>query len=127
MTIGDNKNDRVEEAVEQMVALIKRFIASSMNNDQYGKAFECLVALREVCVIDDEAVPFNNLAKELKKNNDFFALMQAAKCSLITKDESPFSSFVEQSEANDFLTSKLPSMLPAGKTAPKDKIFDDIE
>ena len=75
MTIGDNKNDRVEEAVEQMVALIKRFIASSMNNDQYGKAFECLVALREVCVIDDEAVPFNNLAKELKKNNDFFALM----------------------------------------------------
>jgi hypothetical protein len=33
MTLGDNKNDRVEEAVEQMVALIKRFIASSLNND----------------------------------------------------------------------------------------------
>jgi len=33
MTLLDNKNDRVEEAVEQMVALIKRFIASSMNND----------------------------------------------------------------------------------------------
>lgn len=53
------------------------------------------MALREVCVIDDEAVPFNNLAKELKKNSDFFALMKAANCSLITKDESKLSSTVE--------------------------------
>lgn len=44
--------------------------------------------MREVCIRDDEVFAFNKLAKELKKNSQFFALMQAAKCTLITKEES---------------------------------------
>ena len=72
-----------------MEKMIKRFIDASMNNnDLYEKALQCLQAMREVCIRDDEVFAFNKLARELKKNSQFFALMQAAKCTLITKDES---------------------------------------
>ena len=88
--MADERNeDRVVEANKQMEKLIKRYIDSSMNNnDLYGKAFECLLAMREVCLRDDEVFAFNRLAMELKQNSEFFALMQAAKCTLITKEES---------------------------------------
>ena len=44
--------------------------------------------MREVCVKEDEAFAFNRLLRELKKNNEFFAFMQAAKITLITNQES---------------------------------------
>lgn len=66
--------------------------------------------MREGSVKEDEAESFNNLAKQLKTNPDFFKRMQESKCGLITKHESKLSSHVEQSEANDFLT-QAPTML----------------
>ena len=89
----DKHNDTVEEANLQMEKIIKRFIASSMNNnDLYGKALDCLLVMREISIINDEVFGFNKLARELKKNGEFFALMQAAKCTLITKQESELGS-----------------------------------
>ena len=126
--MADERNeDRVVEANKQMEKLIKRYIDSSMNNnDLYGKAFECLLAMREVCLRDDEVFAFNRLAMELKKNSEFFALMQAAKCTLITKEESALGNgAVDQKEANDFLTQKAPSMLPTSRK-PNEKM-DDID
>ncbi len=40
--------------------------------------------MREVCIRDDEVFAFNRLLRELKKNNEFFVFMQAAKLTLIT-------------------------------------------
>ena len=78
-----------------MEKMIKRFIDSSMNGDLYDKALECLIAMREGCVKEDEAESFNTLAQVLKRNPDFFVKMQQAKCSLITKIESALSSNVD--------------------------------
>ena len=91
----DRKEDLVKTALEQMEKMIKRFIDSSMNGDLFDKAVECLQAMREGSIKEDEAESFNNLAKQLKRNPDFFKKMQESKCGLITKHESKLSSHVE--------------------------------
>jgi ATP-dependent DNA helicase 2 subunit 2 len=74
--IEERHKDRTIEAILQMSKLILRYISTSMNNnDLYGKAFECLMAMRLACVDNDEAGLFNDLARQLKRNSDFFALM----------------------------------------------------
>ena len=64
--ITDRKEDLVLTALEQMEKMIKRFIDSSMNGDLFDKAIECLKAMREGSIKEDEAETFNNLAKQLK-------------------------------------------------------------
>ena len=53
--ISDRKVDRVSDAITQMQNLIERFVKNSLKGDLYQKAIECLQALRESCIKEDEA------------------------------------------------------------------------
>ena len=57
--ITDRKQDLVAPAIEQMEKMIRRLIASSMNGDLFDKAMDCMLAMREGCVDEDEAESFN--------------------------------------------------------------------
>lgn len=71
--ITDRKQDLVSTALDQMDKMIRRFIDTSMSGDLFDKAVECMQAMREGCVDEDEAESFNTLAKQLKaKHPDFF-------------------------------------------------------
>jgi len=47
--------------------MIERFVTNSLNGDLYQKAIECLKALRETCVKEDEGAAFNKYMEKLKK------------------------------------------------------------
>jgi hypothetical protein len=47
--------------------LIERFVKNSLKGDLYGKAIECLEAMRETCIKEDEAVKFNEFMQRVKK------------------------------------------------------------
>ena len=57
--VEDRKVDRTNQAQQQMKVIIDRFIRSSLEGDIYDKALECLIALRESCVTNDEPQFFN--------------------------------------------------------------------
>lgn len=95
--ITDRKQDLVAEALDQMQKMIKKLIISSMNEDLFDKAMDCLQAMREGCVDEDEAESFNDMARQLKaKHADFFKRMQQNQIGLISKHESHLSSKVTQ-------------------------------
>ena len=57
--VNDRNIDMVGEAIEQMEKMITRFVTNSLAGDLFPKAIECLIALREACVKEDEAQKFN--------------------------------------------------------------------
>lgn len=65
--VSDRKTDRVSSALRQMRDIIDSFIKSSMQGDIHDKALECLLALREACINEDEAVFFNKFMHVLKE------------------------------------------------------------
>lgn len=107
--ITDRKTDRVNDAIRQMQAIIERYVRQSLNGDLYEKALECLTALRNACVTEDEAPIFNKFMEKVKDlfahgpSRAFFQLLVGKKLSLITKDESAISSIITQEEAKNFL------------------------
>ena len=44
--IKNEKEDQVEEAIDQMKSMIRRLVEESLLGDSYPKARECLEALR---------------------------------------------------------------------------------
>lgn len=103
--VTDRKVDRVGTAIDQMKDMITKLVNHSLHGDLYQKAIECLAALREACVNEDEAQKFNLFMEILKKkytagsNKDFFDLIVQERISLITKDESSISSTITAEEA----------------------------
>ena len=85
--------------------MIERFVRNSLKGDLYAKAVECLRALREACVKEDEAQSFNKFMERLKDkfqrgtNKEFFQMIINSEISLITKKESSISSNVTEQEA----------------------------
>ena len=92
--------------------MIERFVTNSLNGDLYQKAIECLKALRETCVKEDEGAAFNKYMEKLKKkfqsgdNKDFFEQLIKKKISLITSKESSTSSMVSEEEAKKVILFK---------------------
>ena len=86
-----------------MQKMIERFVTHSLKGDLFDKALECMKALREACVNEDEAPSFNKFAERIKglslktasESDNFFKMMADAKLTLITKHESNISSIVE--------------------------------
>ena len=107
--INDRNTDRVGDAIMQMQKMVERFVTHSLKGDLFEKALECMKALREACVKEDEAPSFNKFAERLKSislknagpidSENFFKLMADNKITLITKHESSISSVIEQKEA----------------------------
>ena len=138
---GDRKVDRLDEALPQMMNMIERFVKNSLKGDLYGKAIDCIAAMRKVCVRDDEAGKYNDFMRRIKRvfsrgsYRDFFVLLQSAAkdgvpVSLITQKESSISSNVTQDEAAKFLANDdEPEPKAAGgpKKPADDDLMDDIE
>lgn len=107
--ITDRKVDRVSNALKQMQEVIKTFIRKSLSGDLYDKAFECLETMRRGAISEDEAQTFNRFLHSIKDefahglHSGFFKKMKTNKLSLITKNESEFSSCVTKDEADIFL------------------------
>ena len=105
--IKDREEDRVEEALKQMRAIILEFIRHSTQGDMYEKALSCLSAMRRACIENDEADAFNNFLKELKNrfsigiHQSYYETVRRNRIGLITKEES-FKSNVSKEEANEF-------------------------
>ena len=103
--VADRKTDRVSPAMKQMKEIIERYVRSSLNGDLYEKAFECLQELRKAAIAEDEAPNFNSFMHKIKDNfsfgahGGFFSMLQKAKLSLITSEESEISSVVTKQEA----------------------------
>ena len=57
--ITDRKVDRVSTALRQIQEVIKKFVRSSLGGDLYDKAIECLLAMRQGSITEDEAQTFN--------------------------------------------------------------------
>lgn len=129
--ISDRKTDRVSSALKQMQAVIEKFIRSSLNGDLYDKAFDCLQAMRNAAVSEDEAPTFNTFMHKVKDSyssgvhSGFFEKLKKAKFSLIRKDESEISSVVTKPEAESFL--QVDVIKPKAPPKPKAKEQDDFD
>ncbi len=123
-----------------MMALIERFVKNSLKGDLYGKAIDCIAAMRKVCVRDDEASKYNDFMRRIKRvfsrgsYKEFFSMLQqAAKdgmaVSLITQKESSISSNVTQEEANQYLKidDEPVKQEVNGKKQEDDDLMADIE
>ncbi|MDR3549101.1 MAG: Ku70/Ku80 C-terminal arm domain-containing protein [Candidatus Pacebacteria bacterium] len=102
--IGERHRDRVAEAVGQMKTIIRRFVDESLMGSTYDRALECLAALRDSCVKEDEPTEYNDFLTEIKekyskgKHKQFWDMVVAKKVTLITKEES-INSLIELAEA----------------------------
>ena len=54
-----------------MRSIVERYVRCSLNGDLYMKALECLKAIRQACVKEDEAPTFNKFLGSIK---DKFAI-----------------------------------------------------
>ena len=64
--ITEKKEDLVDLAISQMIAIIKRFVEDSIKGNFYGKAIECLEVLRKGCISEDEPKAFNEFFENIK-------------------------------------------------------------
>lgn len=112
--ISDRKVDRVDSALHQLRDIIDRYVRGSTNGDLHPKALEMLIELRKACVNEDEAPFFNKAITGYKAKYSrgpqagFWLLVTKEKISLITCQESEFSSVVTPKEAEDFLKLNTP-------------------
>ncbi|XP_031113355.1 ATP-dependent DNA helicase 2 subunit KU80 [Ipomoea triloba] len=100
----------VNKAIQEMKNKIFYLVESSHEGDTYQKALECLVALRNGCIVEQEPKQFNDLLHNLyasckeKDLGSFCKQLESHGITLITKTEAPDSDILE-SEARSFMTS----------------------
>jgi len=103
-----DSDEWVPKAIREMKKLITDLLDSSYKGNTYHKAMDCLVALRNGCVQQEEPIEFNNFMRELGNNcqgkrlNDFWELIVSKNFSLINKNEAADSDVTEE-EAKEFL------------------------
>ena len=110
--INDRTRDRVSEAITQLQVLIERFVKNSLRGDLYDKAIECMRAMREACVREDEGQRWNEFLRDKVKRvfatgsyKGFYEMVKQAhksgqRLTLITHKESQTSSDITEEEAN---------------------------
>lgn len=132
--------DLVEKAIEEMKVRIQQLVSDSLRDQLYGKAIECLHALRDGCVQESEPNAFNAFLRDLraahenKRRHDFWQLIVEKRITLI-HDEECDESDVSKEEAADFLTGPAPapaaaSSSPSKRTASNselENLIDQIE
>ncbi|XP_062604717.1 X-ray repair cross-complementing protein 5-like [Saccostrea cucullata] len=107
--INQRDADRFEEASKQMQQRVEQLVTDSFGPQFYGKASDCLKALREQSVKKSEPTLYNNFMKKFKDfliekgRRDFWELIVDEKLGLITKTESE-DSRVTLEEAKAFTT-----------------------
>nr|APB87921.1 ATP-dependent DNA helicase 2 subunit KU8 [Dendrobium officinale] len=83
----------VEKAIKEMQDHIYGLLENSYKGDNYLNATECLIALRNSCIREQEPKKFNDFLHYLCENQktldlrDFFELLSSKNITLITKTE----------------------------------------
>ncbi|KAH0456366.1 hypothetical protein IEQ34_014273 [Dendrobium chrysotoxum] len=83
----------VEKAIKEMQDHIYGLLENSYKGDNYLNAIECLTALRNSCIQEQEPKKFNDFLHYLSENQkmldlrDFFELLSSKNITLITKTE----------------------------------------
>ncbi|KAJ4457638.1 putative X-ray repair cross-complementing protein 5 [Paratrimastix pyriformis] len=102
--------DLVELAFTQMADMVHKLVTESIRGNFYGRACECVAALREEAIKCDETTRFNKFLRDLKQayaghalHADFWKQVIAQKTTLITQEESQDSA-VPAAEATQFLS-----------------------
>jgi len=119
--------DLVDKAIEQMQERIVAFVNESIGAQLYPKAIECLEAMRNGCVQEEESAKFNQFLHHLralyaqKRRHDFWTLVCDAKLALISTEEAN-DSVVTAEEAKQFVALEEKEGLTTA-----DDLFDMIE
>ncbi|XP_022297407.2 X-ray repair cross-complementing protein 5-like [Crassostrea virginica] len=109
--INQKNADRFEEASRQMQKRVEQLVTDSFGPQFYGKALDCLKALREQSIKKSGPTLYNNFIKSFKDfliekgRRDFWEMLVDEKQALITKVESEESS-VTLEESKEFLAEK---------------------
>ncbi|XP_020683289.1 ATP-dependent DNA helicase 2 subunit KU80-like [Dendrobium catenatum] len=83
----------VEKAIKEMQDHIYDLLENSYKRDNHLNATECLIALRNSCIREQEPKKFNDFLHYLCENQktldlrDFFELLSSKNITLITKTE----------------------------------------
>eukprot|EP00026_Physarum_polycephalum_P002636 Phypoly_transcript_02644.p1 GENE.Phypoly_transcript_02644~~Phypoly_transcript_02644.p1 ORF type:complete len:733 (-),score=115.46 Phypoly_transcript_02644:534-2660(-) len=123
--------DLVEKAVEQMKGRILQLVNDSINTQFYGKAIECLKALREGCLFFAEGLSFISFLHNLKydyegkRRDDFWRLLAPNGLTLIHCDEADDTT-VTAAEAQAFLAPPSASQ-PVSDTPDNKPKNDDVD
>lgn len=97
-------------AIKQMQAVIIKFIKESFKGSYYVKALDCIKALREACITEEEPKLFNKFLEELRsgfpneKYLDLWKLIVDNRVSLITNEEAKDAD-VTKDQSENFLAS----------------------
>ena len=124
-----------ERAMREMVARIDAFVEGSYGDQLYGRAMECVRALREACVRDREAHTFNewleaSKARHKSGRSEWWKFMQREGVRLIDQGEVEDSKYTAADAArwweDDAVDSKSRSeSIPVSGAA--DDLFDELQ
>jgi len=135
LAMASRKDDPkiITRAISQMLEMIRNLVQNSYGTSDYPKAIECLKALRDVCVTNDESEDFNsgmeNLAKSFKSRKSFWDMVIAESLRPIDDTECGGSKYTK-AQADEFLAANKDepeASAPAEPEAEEDDIFDSME
>eukprot|EP00009_Paramoeba_aestuarina_P015167 CAMPEP_0201540286 /NCGR_PEP_ID=MMETSP0161_2-20130828/70863_1 /ASSEMBLY_ACC=CAM_ASM_000251 /TAXON_ID=180227 /ORGANISM="Neoparamoeba aestuarina, Strain SoJaBio B1-5/56/2" /LENGTH=499 /DNA_ID=CAMNT_0047947745 /DNA_START=1746 /DNA_END=3245 /DNA_ORIENTATION=- len=95
-------DDLVESAINGLINIIQQLVKESVQDQQYPKAMECVVALRKGCVEQGEPALFNTFLRDFrvacegKIRADFWRLIKERKITLISSDETTVSTILPE-------------------------------
>jgi ATP-dependent DNA helicase 2 subunit 2 len=124
--------DLVDKAIGQMKERINQLVEDSIRTQLYPKAIECLQALRQGCIQEDEPQKFNDYMEEMKqlyankRKDDFWQAVRQSGISLITAQESAEST-VSPAQSSQFLSGELIEQSPKISDEQKEEKQDHQE
>ncbi|KAJ8748966.1 hypothetical protein K2173_013404 [Erythroxylum novogranatense] len=107
--------DWIIKAIGDMKDRILDLLRNSHEGDNFPKAFDCLLALRKGCILEQEPKQFNDFLRHLFKYlpqrnlSNFCDFLAAKGLTLVSKSEAPDSD-VKDEEARSFLYMKEPKV-----------------
>lgn len=103
--ISRRDQDLVSVAIEQLVRVIKSLVARSFGAQSYGRALDCIAALRAGCIVENEAAAFNAFLVDARQEfkggarDDFWQKLKEQGVTLISADEAADSDVMPEDAA----------------------------
>lgn len=126
--IGRKDIDNFDDASKQLQQVVLKLVKESFGDTYYGKAMDCVKALREEAVRHSETEMFNSFLRELKNDligtrySPFWDKVVSEEVTLISSSECSDSS-VTQDEAKQFISTEA----TAPAATPPDEEPDDAD
>mmetsp|Transcript_521 Transcript_521/g.689 ORF Transcript_521/g.689 Transcript_521/m.689 type:complete len:568 (-) Transcript_521:137-1840(-) len=126
--------DIITRAIKEMWKIINDCVQESFGSAGYPKAVDCIQALREVCVKNEESSDFNTgleaIAKSFRDRKAFWDMVVDAKMRPIDKTEDATSKYTKEA-SKKFLTPDETPMSAPSLSGPAEEeeedMFDSME